>query len=126
MKSALTKVLIFGIFSILLVNCSNSKGQKQFTVAEYEAAAKHMDRNLNSLVYNQVSESSFVNGNKLLYSTTNKDGKKFVLVDATSKTKEAAFDHEKLAEILAVENGQEVRANALPISNVSLSEDLKS
>jgi dipeptidyl aminopeptidase/acylaminoacyl peptidase len=126
MKSALTKVLIFSIFSTLLVNCSNSKAQKQFTVAEYEAAAKHMDRSLNSLVYNQVSKSSFVNGNKLLYSTTNKHGKKFVLVDATSKTKEAAFDHEKLAEILSVEIGQEVKANALPISNVSLSEDLKS
>jgi dipeptidyl aminopeptidase/acylaminoacyl peptidase/major membrane immunogen (membrane-anchored lipoprotein) len=124
MKLTLTKVLIFGIFSTLLVNCSNSKGQKQFTVAEYEAAAKHMDRNLNSLVYNQVSESSFVNGNKLLYSTTNKDGKKFVLVDGASKIKEAAFDHEKLADILSVEIGQEVKATDLPISNVSFSEDL--
>jgi len=125
MKSALTKVLIFSVFSTLLVNCTDSKAKKQFTVAEYEAAAKHMDRSLNSLVYKQVSESSFINGNKLLYSTTNKDGKKFVLVDATSKTKEAAFDHEKLAETLSVEIGQEVKANALPISNVSLSEDLK-
>jgi dipeptidyl aminopeptidase/acylaminoacyl peptidase len=124
MKSALTKVLIFGIFSILLVNCSSSEEQKQFTVAEYEAAAKHMDRNLNSLVYNQVSESSFVNRNKLLYSTTNKDGKKFILVDAASKIKEAAFDHEKLAKILSVEIGQEVKATDLPISNVSFSEDL--
>jgi len=125
MKSALTKILIFGIFTVLFVNCSNSKEQKQFTVAEYEAAAVHMDRNLNSLVYNQVSESSFVNGNKLLYSTINKNRKKFVLVDAISKTKEAAFNHEKFAEVLSVKIGQEVKANALPISNVSFSKDVK-
>jgi dipeptidyl aminopeptidase/acylaminoacyl peptidase len=125
MKSNLTKILLYSTFSILLINCANSKKQKQFTVTEYEAAAKHMDRNLYPLVYNQVSESSFVNGNKLLYSTTNKNGKKFILVDATSKTKEVAFDHEKLAKILSVAIGQEVKANALPISNVSFSEDLK-
>jgi len=125
MKLALIKILVFGIFSVLFVNCSNSKEQKQFTVAEYEAAAIHMDMNLNSLVYNQVSESSFVNGNKLLYSTINKNRKKFVLVDAISKTKEAAFNHEKFAEVLSVKIGQEVKANALPISNVSFSKDVK-
>ena len=123
MKSNLKKILLYSTFSILFINCANSK--KQFTLAAYEAAAKHMDRNLDSLVYNQVSDSLFVNGNKLLYSTTNKDGKKFLLVDATSKTKEVAFDHEKLAKILSVEIGQELKANALPISNVFFSEDVK-
>jgi dipeptidyl aminopeptidase/acylaminoacyl peptidase len=125
MKIALQKIVLFGFFFMLLVNCSNSKERKQFTVAEYEAAAKHMDRNLYSLVYNQVSESSFVNGNKLFYSTTNKDGKKFVLVDVTSKTKEAAFDHKKLAKVLSLEMNQKIKATALPISNVSFSKDLK-
>ena len=125
MKSALTKILIFGVFSVLLVNCSNSKEQKQFTVAEYEAAAKHMDISLLGLVYNQVSESSFVNRNKLLYSTTNKNGQKFILVNATSKIKEVAFDHEKLAKILSLEIGQKIKATALPISDVSFTNDLK-
>ncbi|AUC86746.1 S9 family peptidase [Polaribacter sp. ALD11] len=110
---------------MLLLSCSNSKEQKQFTVAEYEAAAKHMDRGLYSLVYNQVSGSSFVNGNKLLYSTTNKDGKSFILVDANSKTKEAAFNHEKLAEALSKEMDKEIKATDLPIYSVSFSEDLK-
>ena len=125
MKSALTKILIFGVFSVLLVNCSNSKEQKQFTMAEYETAAKHMDISLLGLVYNQVSESSFVNRNKLLYSTTNKNGQKFILVNATSKIKEVAFDHEKLAKILSLEIGQKIKATALPISDVSFTNDLK-
>ncbi|WP_189663063.1 S9 family peptidase [Polaribacter sp. IC073] len=124
-KSTLTKTLICGVFSILLLSCSNSKEQKEFTVAEYEAAAKHMDRGLYRLVHNQVSGSSFVNGNKLLYSTTNKDGKSFILVDANSKTKEAAFNHEKLAEALSKEMDKEIKATDLPIYSVSFSEDLK-
>ena len=125
MKSILTKILSCGILSIVLLSCSNPKEQKQFTVAEYEAAAKHMDRSLYSMVYNQVSESSFINGNNFLYSTTTKDGEKFILVDTNSKVKEAAFNHEKLAEVLSKEINKEIKANALPIYGVSLSDDLK-
>ena len=125
MKSILTKILSCGILSIVLLSCSNPKEQKQFTVAEYEAAAKHMDRSLYSMVYNQVSESSFINGNNFLYSTTTKDGEKFILVNTNSKVKEAAFNHEKLAEVLSKEINKEIKANALPIYGVSLSDDLK-
>ena len=125
MKSILTKILSCGILSIVLLSCSNPKEQKQFTVAEYEAAAKHMDRSLYSMVYNQVSESSFINGNNFLYSTTTKDGEKFILVNTNSKVKEAAFNHEKLAEVLSKEMNKEIKANALPIYGVSLSDDLK-
>ena len=60
----------------------NSKKQKQFTVAEYEAAAKHMDANLYSFVYHQVFASSFISGNKLLYSTKDKNGTTFILVNS--------------------------------------------
>ena len=125
MKSIFTKILICSIFSMLLYSCSNSDEQKQFTVAEYEAAAKHMDRSLYSLVYNQVSGSSFVNENKLIYSTKSKNGEKFILVDINSKTKKTAFDHEKLAEVLSKEMDNEINANDLPIYSVSFSKDLK-
>ena len=125
MKSIFTKILICSIFSMLLYSCSNSDEQKQFTVAEYEAAAKHMDRSLYSLVYNQVSGSSFVNENKLIYSTKSKNGEKFILVDINSKTKKTAFDHEKLAEVLTKEMDNEINANDLPIYSVSFSKDLK-
>lgn len=125
MKPTVTKFLICSIFSVLLISCSNSKEQKQFTVAEYEAAAKHMDRSLYSMVHNQVSGSSFVNGNKLIYSTTNKDGKKYILVDVNSKTKGEAFNHDNLATALSKELDKEIKASNLPIYNVSLSEDSK-
>ncbi|WP_375240541.1 DPP IV N-terminal domain-containing protein [Polaribacter sp.] len=125
MKSTLTKFLVCSIFTALLFNCSKTEEQKQFTIAEYEAAAKHMDRSLYRLVYNQVSNVSFANGNKLIYSTNTEDGKRYVLTDATSKTKATAFDHENLASLLSEELDKEVKATALPIYNVTISEDLE-
>ncbi|WP_299065775.1 DPP IV N-terminal domain-containing protein [uncultured Polaribacter sp.] len=126
MKSTLTKFLVCSVFTALLFNCSKTEEQKQFTIAEYEAAAKHMDRSLYRLVYNQVSNVSFANGNKLIYTTNNENGKRFVFIDATSKTKTTAFDHESLASLLSKELDKEVKANALPIYNVAISEDLES
>ncbi|AQS93885.1 S9 family peptidase [Polaribacter sp. BM10] len=125
MNSTLTKFLVCSIFTALLFNCSKTEEQKQFTIAEYEAAAKHMDRSLYRLVHNQVSNVSFANGNKLIYSTNTEDGKRFVLTDATSKTKATAFDHENLASLLSKELDKEVKATALPIYNVTISEDLE-
>ncbi|SHM81281.1 DPP IV N-terminal domain-containing protein [Polaribacter sp. KT 15] len=125
MKSTLTKFLVCSIFTALLFNCSKTEEQKQFTIAEYEAAAKHMDRSLYRLVHNQVSNVSFANGNKLIYSTNTEDGKRYVLTDATSKTKATAFDHENLASLLSEELDKEIKATALPIYNVTISEDLE-
>lgn len=127
MKKIILKAFVF-VFISSLLSCSNSnsKEQKEFTVAEYEKAAEHMDRSLYNLVYNQVSGSQFTDQNNLLYSTTNKDGQKFVLVDPATKTKKTAFDHEKLAASLSTELDKEIKASELPIYGVSLSADAKS
>jgi len=120
-QSIFTKIVVCSVFMTAILSCSNSEEQKQFTVAEYEDAAKQMDRNLYRLVYNQVSGSSFGSDNKLLYATTAKNGTTFILATADSKTKEPAFNHKKLAEALSKESGTEIAATALPISAVSFS-----
>ena len=74
-KSVFSKISIFTSIVIVVFSCANSKNQKQFTLLEYEDAAKHMDRSLYGLVYNQVSGSAFVNNKNLLYTTKTKDGK---------------------------------------------------
>ena len=124
MKIFFNKILSFFFLVAVLVSCSQGEEQKQFTIAEYEAAAKHMDRALYGLVYNQVSRSKFVGENHLIYSTKNQDGTKFVLVDANAKTKKDAFDHKRLAEALSKEEKGEIDPNNLPIYAVSLSDDL--
>ncbi|QOD60344.1 DPP IV N-terminal domain-containing protein [Polaribacter haliotis] len=125
MKIKVLKITVATCLSLLIFNCTKEKKQKEFTIAEYEAAAKHMDRSLYSLVYNQVSGGSFVGKNSVLYATTNKDGKRFVLVNTDSKTKEDAFDHKKLANLLSKEFDKEIKSDYLPIYGVSISNDSK-
>ncbi len=125
MKSSHFKIFIYTIFSVMLFNCSSSDKPKQFTIAEYEAAAKHMDRSLYGMVKNQVSGANFSNSKKLTYYTTTKEGKKFIVVNADAKTKKEAFDHQELATLLSKELDREVEASNLPIYNVSIAKDLK-
>jgi len=125
MKKYPIKFIALLCISAFISSCFKTEEQKQFTVAEYEAAAKHVDRDLYNLVYNKVSGSQFIDNSKLIYATKNKEGKKYFLIDAKAKTKKKAFDHQKLAKILSNELDTEVKANALPIYNVSFSEDIK-
>ncbi|MCL7753996.1 DPP IV N-terminal domain-containing protein [Polaribacter sp. Z022] len=126
MKTTFFKIVALACVCTFIISCSSKEEQKQFTVAEYEAAAKHMDRDLYKLVYNQVSGSNFIGNKKLVYSTTNKEGKKYYLVDVEAKTKNLAFNHEKLAESLSQELDTELEANSLPLYNVVFADDLKS
>ncbi|GGG96642.1 dipeptidyl peptidase IV [Polaribacter pacificus] len=125
MKITSFKALVcFGLTATLL-SCSSTSEKKQFTVEEYEKAASFMSRDLNRLVYNQVSATNWVGQNAMLYTTNTKEGPKFVLANTQSKEKKAAFDHEKLAQSLSKSTGRTIKANNLPISNVKLSEDFK-
>ncbi len=125
MKSLILKNTALSIFSILIFGCAEQQVPKQFTIADYEKAAAHMDRNLNSLVYHQISGSNFIEEDKLVYKTTDENGTQFLLVDAVLKTKTTAFEHQKLADALSNEFDKEVTASDLPIYNVSFSNDLK-
>lgn len=98
MKISNLKFIAFLIVSFLIVSCDKTEKQKEFTIAEYEAAAALMDRGLNDLIYNEVSEITFTNATNFTYATNTKDGKKFFRVDASSKTKKEVFDSEKSVE----------------------------
>ena len=98
MKTTYIKLIAFLCIGTFFVSCSNTKEQKEFTTAEYEAAAAQMDKGLNDLVYNQVSEVTFTDTSNFRYATNTKDGKKYIMVDAISKTKKAVLDPKKLVE----------------------------
>ncbi|MCI2228974.1 S9 family peptidase [Polaribacter sp. MSW13] len=125
MKTTHLKFIAFLCILLFMISCSKKVEQKEFTVAEYEAAAAHMDRSLYGLVYNQVTGANFINNNKLVYASKHKEGQKYFLVNTETKTKKEAFNHQELAESLSKEVGKEIKANALPIYGVSFSKDLK-
>ena len=98
MKTTYIKLIAFLCIGTFFVSCSNTKEQKEFTTAEYEAAAAQMDKGLNDLVYNKVSEITFTDTSNFRYATNTKDGKKYIMVDAISKNKKAVLDPKKLVE----------------------------
>jgi dipeptidyl aminopeptidase/acylaminoacyl peptidase len=104
MKITYIRLIAFLCIATFFVSCSKTNEQKEFTVAEYEAAAAQMDRGLNDLVYNQVSKITFIDNTNFTYATNTKEGKKFILVDAISKTKKEIFDPKKSAESLTKES----------------------
>ena len=104
MKTTYIKLIAFLCIGTFFVSCSNTKEQKEFTTAEYEAAAAQMDKGLNDLVYNKVSEITFTDTSNFRYATNTKDGKKYIMVDAISKNKKAVLDPKKLVESTSKES----------------------
>jgi len=63
---------------------------------------------------------------KFWYRNDLRDGKKeFVLVDCEKGSRQAAFDHDKLAVALSKTAGQQFPADRLPFSSISFSDDAK-
>lgn len=60
------------------------------------------------------------NGNYFWYRRETKTGVQFCLVEVTTASKQAAFDHQALAAALAEDLEQEVDADNLPITNVRI------
>jgi dipeptidyl aminopeptidase/acylaminoacyl peptidase len=56
---------------------------------------------------------------KLWYVNTTAKGKRFMLVDVKNKTKQPAFDHDRLADALSLTSGKKVVADSLPFSEIS-------
>ena len=55
------------------------------------------------------------------YQRSNKSGTEYRLVDAKALTNKPAFDHQVMAEALALASEQKVKAESLPLSDVSIS-----
>jgi dipeptidyl aminopeptidase/acylaminoacyl peptidase len=124
MKPTLNKIIVIFLANFLLSSCAK-KEKKVFTVAEYEAAAAHMDRDLYNGVYNKVSNSTFIDSSQLFYSTRTKEGTKYLMVDLKNSSKKEAFDYEKLADALSKALDSEMQSDQLRLYDVSFSEDLK-
>ena len=125
MKKTKLQALLFFMAVGSIISCSDPSTKKQYTEQDYKDAIAHMSRDLNGLVYNQVSSENWIGDSYVIYSTNTKDGTNFIIVNTETKEKEVAFENDKLAESLSKLTGKEVKASDLGISNVTLSEDLK-
>jgi dipeptidyl aminopeptidase/acylaminoacyl peptidase len=105
------------VLSVCLVGISTmlmAQGKKE-DYLRAEVVKQAMDNK----VYNAPSSIQWIEGgHRFWYSNHTAQGKKFILVDAESKSKSPAFDHEKLATALAEVSKSKVKPDSLPITAI--------
>jgi len=95
----------------------------QVTNADYERAQGLRDR-YQYLATDVPDSATWVAGtNRFFYRKSVKDGSQFVMVDADTLQKQAAFDHERIAAALAKGTGQPQKAARLPFSTFTFAPD---
>ena len=98
----------------------------QGTAADYARALELRDRWM-YLTTNLAESASWVGDTqRFSYRKTVRGGFQFVVVDATTLDKRAAFDHEKLAAALSKETGETYTALRLPFDDFRFSPDERS
>jgi hypothetical protein len=82
---------------------------------------------MDNKVYNAPSGFNWLdNEHKFWYVNPTANGKRFILVDVKSKSKQPAFDHAKLASALSAVWDKNVLADSIPFSEISFVDNGKS
>src|SRR2546428_3405164 len=91
----------------------------QVTQADYERAASLRNK-FQGLAVNIVERPTWIGKtSRFWYRKSVKGGNEFVVVDAETLTKKAAFDHEKLAISLSTATGRKYTAVTLPFMSIT-------
>ncbi|MEE1753130.1 S9 family peptidase [Streptomyces sp. SP18CS02] len=96
------------------------------TTQDYQAAEQLLRRPARPgelVIGDRVRPQWTDGGARFWYAVSNGAGRRFVLVDPAAGTREPAFDHNRLAEALAIASGQQVDPEALPFMAVELAEN---
>jgi dipeptidyl-peptidase 4 len=90
---------------------------------DYQAAEQLLRRPARpgELVIGDKIKPQWIDGGaRFWYAVSNGAGKRFVLVDPASGTRDPAFDHARLAAALASTSGQQVDPEAMPLMAIKL------
>ncbi|MDP2559886.1 DPP IV N-terminal domain-containing protein [Psychrobium sp. 1_MG-2023] len=113
--------------AIALGGCATTSGSssEQLTVADYQRAEKQLRATTSTLVFGTVEGSQWLGENKLVYRTPIAGGHRFVLADTKTGTKQAAFDHQAIAQSLSALS-LEANAVALPFKSIKFNPEQSS
>lgn len=117
---------IFFVFGLSLVTFFVCAQDNALTAKDYEKAESFMGYNTQQYVDRGSVSPNWLPGDKFWYRVLTADGSEFILVDPVKKTKNQAFDHEKLAASLSVATEKEWSASMLPFQSIHFSDDGKS
>src|SRR5690606_19426344 len=87
------------------------------TAAEYRRAEQLLSPHVDPLVRGGAVQPTWLPDDRFWYRNTIAGGVEFVLVDPTRRTRERAFDHERLASAISAATGSTYTALQLPFTS---------
>ncbi|HSG48323.1 MAG TPA: DPP IV N-terminal domain-containing protein, partial [Longimicrobiales bacterium] len=93
------------------------------TEADYARAEGRLAQNARALVTGADVSPVWYDPGRFTYRNTTADGWEFVAVDPNRRTRSRAFDHGRLAEALGAVLGEDVEANRIPFSSVTMTRE---
>ena len=100
--------------------------QQALTAKDYERAEKFMSYNTEPFIDGGIVRPNWLPGDQFWYLASTSKKSEFILVDPAKKNRGAAFDHQKLAEVLSTATGNKYDASKLPFQTINFSADGKS
>lgn len=124
-KLTLMNKYLLTVPAMAIAMASQAQQGSPFTSKDYEHAESFMSYNTAPFIDRADVRPNWLPGDKFWYRVLTAQGSEFVLVDPVKKTREAAFDHEKLAQVLSAASGNKYEANMLPFQTITFSADGK-
>jgi len=113
-------------FFITFLSVAGATGLAQGTLEDYRRANALRNR-FQGLAVDIAGPVTWIeNSTKFYYRKTVKGGNQFVLADAAAKTKQPAFDHDRLAAALASAGGGKYSGITLPFQSLNFADGLNS
>ncbi len=113
----------FLALTLLFCGAGCSNPDRDGILTDYQRAEKFLRVNTAPLIYGMMSGQTWLEDDVLIYKNSTAEGSEFILANPVSKTKEKAFDHNKLAHALTKVLEKDVEPFDLPIAQIEFSED---
>jgi hypothetical protein len=96
---------------------------RALSAEDYARAERFLGEATTPLVTGTVAAPQWLGDGRLWYRTTTAEGPRFVMVHPARRTREPAFDHQRLATALTAATGATVLANRLPFQTFTFSKE---
>lgn len=103
-----------------LSNIAFAVNAQSLSIDKYYQAEQQLSKHTDKLVTGTLDHPVWTNNSQLTYRSHTKQGEAFFIIDAVTKEKDLAFDHQKLATALSASTKQDIKAEKLPFTSFDL------
>ena len=125
-RNVIMKILLLTMGYCAAAIFGLAQQKNMLTSEDYAHAESFMGYNANLLIDHSSVTPHWLSGDKFWYRILTSRGSEFVMIDPLKGTRQAAFDHQKLAASLSASDGKEYSPWMLPFSYFQFTSDGKS